>query len=200
VVAWLDRKLLMGHLYEGTRDPEGVLSNIPAVATCLLGLLTGKWMKTDNSPRIRTTTMVVAGVIAIALGRIMHLWFPINKKMWTSSFVIFTAGLALLFLAAFYWVSDVKKHRGLWTRPILVFGTNAIAAYFFSEALAATLSSISLRFSTGGVVSVQDYLYSRLFAPFASPPNASLFYALAYVAVCWAVMARLYRSGIAIKV
>jgi predicted acyltransferase len=200
VVAWLDRKLLMGHLYEGTRDPEGVLSNIPAVATCVLGLLTGKWMKTDNLPRFKATAMVAVGVVAVAIGRTMHLWFPINKKMWTSSFVIFTAGLALLFLAVFYWVSDVKQHRGLWTRPILVFGTNAIAAYFLSEALAATLSSITLHLGSGSIVSLQDYLYSRLFAPLASPPNASLLYALAYVAVCWAAMAILYRRGIVIKV
>jgi predicted acyltransferase len=200
VVAWLDRKLLMGHLYEGTRDPEGLLSNIPALATCLLGLLTGKWMKTANSPRIKTAAMVAGGVFAIAVGRTMHLWFPINKKLWTSSFVIFTAGLALIFLAAFYWVSDVTRHRGLWTRPILVLGTNAIAAYFLSEALSAAMSSINVTLSSGGVVSVQDYVYSRLFAPFASPPNASLLYALAYVAVCWAAMAVLYHKGIAIKV
>jgi predicted acyltransferase len=120
--------------------------------------------------------------------------------MWTSSFVIFTAGLALLFLAVFYWVSDVKRHRGLWTRPILVFGTNAIAAYFLSEALSAALSSITLHLGSGGIVSLQDYLYSRLFAPLASPPNASLLYALAYVAVCWVAMAILYRRGIVIKV
>jgi len=200
IVAWLDRKLLMGHLYEGTRDPEGVLSNIPAVATCLLGLLTGKWMKSSYSPRFKTVAMVVAGVCAIVIGRTMHLWFPINKKLWTSSFVIFTAGLALVFLAAFYWVSDVKQYRGLWTRAILVFGTNAIAAYIFSEALAATMSSFAVTQANGVVVSVQDYVYSHWFAPFASPANASLLYALAYVALCWVVMAVLYRKGITIKV
>jgi predicted acyltransferase len=200
VVAWLDRKLLMGHLYEVTRDPEGVLSNIPAVATCLLGLLTGKWLKTAYSPRVKTLAMVAAGGLAIAAGRTWHLWFPINKKLWTSSFVIFTAGLALLVLAAFYWVSDVKRHRGWWTWPILVFGTNAIAAYFLSEALAATLSSIRITLSGGVVVSLQEYIYSRLFVPFASPANASLLFALAYVAFCWAVMAVLYRKGIRIKV
>jgi predicted acyltransferase len=199
-VAWLDRKLLMGHLYEVTRDPEGVLSNIPAVATCLLGLLTGKWLKTAYLPKAKATAMLMAGVVAIVIGRTMHLWFPINKKLWTSSFGIFTAGLALVVLATFYWVSDVKQHRGRWTWPILVFGTNAIAAYFLSEALAAALYSINLTRSNGGVVSVQEYVYSRLFAPFASPPNASLLFALAYVAVCWAVMAVLYRKGIRIKV
>jgi predicted acyltransferase len=200
VVAWLDRRLMMGHLYEVTRDPEGVLSNIPAVATCLLGLLAGKWLKTAYSPRIKSVVMVLAGVFAIAVGRTMHVWFPINKKLWTSSFVIFTAGMALIVLAAFYWVSDVKRHRGWWTWPILVFGTNAIAAYFLSEALAGALSSISFTPSGGGVVSVQEYIYSRLFAPLASPANASLLFALSYVALCWVVIAVLYRRGIRIKV
>jgi predicted acyltransferase len=200
LVAWLDRKLLMGHLYEGTRDPEGVLSNIPAVATCLLGLLTGKWLRTAHSPRIKTVAMILAGVLAVAIGRTLHLWFPINKKLWTSSFVIFTAGLSLVFLALFYWVADAKRHRGLWARPILVFGTNAIAAYFLSEALSATLSSVNLQLRSGGVISLQEYIYARLFAPFASPPNASLLYALAYVALCWTAMAVLYRQGIAIKI
>jgi predicted acyltransferase len=199
LVAWLDRKLLLGHLYEGTRDPEGVLSNIPAVATCLLGLLTGKWMKTANSARIKTGTMIAAGVCAIAIGRTMHLWFPINKKLWTSSFVLFTAGLAMILLAALYWLSDVKQHRGLWTHPILVFGTNAIAAYFLSEALAAALSSVSIPSGRGGVT-LQDYVYSHWFAPLGSPANASLLYAITYVAICWLPMAWLYRKGITIKV
>jgi predicted acyltransferase len=200
VVAWLDRKLMMGHLYEGTRDPEGLLSNIPAVATCLLGLLTGKWMKSGYSPRIKATAMIGAGIVATVVAQTIHLWFPINKKLWTSSFVILTAGLALIFLAVFYWLSDIKQHHGLWARSILVFGTNAIAAYFFSEALAITSYWIHLTLRSGDVVSLQDYVYSRLFAPFASPPNASLLYALAYVALCWAAMAVLYRKGIVIKV
>jgi len=200
LVAWLDRKLLMGHLYEHTRDPEGIISNIPAVATCLLGLLTGKWLKSMHSPRVKTVAMVAAGIAGLVIGRTIDLWFPINKKMWTSSFVIFTAGVALLLLAAFYWVADVKHHRGRWTRPILVFGTNAIAAYFLSEALAGALSSINLHFHGGGAVSIEDYVYSHWFAPLASPANASLLYALAYVAFCWIVMAILYRKGIVIKV
>ena len=200
VVAWLDRKLLMGHLYEHTRDPEGLLSNIPAVATCLLGLLTGKWLKTAHSPKIKTLAMIAAGVVAITVGRTMHLWFPINKKLWTSSFVIFTAGLALIVLAAFYWVSDRKQHRGRWTWPILVFGTNAIAAYFLSEALAGALYSINITQSNGATQSISEYVYSRMFVPFASPANASLLFALAYVALCWVVMALLYRKGIRIKV
>ena len=131
----------------------------------------------------------------------MHLWFPINKKLWTSSFVIFTAGLALILLAAFYWVSDVKQHRGRWTWPILVFGTNAIAAYFLSEALAAALYSINLTRSNGGArLGAGVYLLTTLcaFRPVRRMLRCS--YALAYVAVCWRGMAVLYRKGIRIKV
>jgi predicted acyltransferase len=199
LVAWLDRKLLMGHLYERTRDPEGVLSTIPALATCLAGLLTGKWLRSANSPRMKATAMASVGLAAVVLGRTLDLWFPINKKLWTSSYVIFTAGLALVFLAAAYLITDVKRHRGGWTKPILVFGKNAIAAYFFSEALASILYTFSVN-TTTGVISWQEYIYSHLFAWFASPANASLLYAIAYVVFCWAVMAVLYRKGIFLKI
>jgi predicted acyltransferase len=198
LVAWLDRKLLMGHLYEGTRDPEGLLSTIPALATCLAGLLTGKWLKSAYSPEKKALGMAAAGLAAIALGRTFDLWFPINKKLWTSSYVIFTAGLALVGLAACYWIADVKRHHGQWTKPILVFGKNAIAAYFFSEALSAVLHAIGIA-RGGGRMSLEEYLYSRLFAPFASPANASLAYALVYVGICWAVLALLYRRSIFLK-
>ena len=196
IVAWLDRKLLMGHLYEHTRDPEGLLSTIPAIATSLLGLLTGKWMRTKLSGEIKTVGMVIAGIALGIVGRTMHLWFPINKKLWTSSFVLLTAGLALICLAACYWMADVKQLRGRWTKPILVFGTNAIAAYFFAEVLAHALS----RFRLNGGMSLQEYIYSHFFAPLASPPNASLLYALVYVTLCWTAMFFLYRKGITVKI
>jgi predicted acyltransferase len=196
IVAWLDRKLLMGHLYEHTRDPEGLLSTIPVIATCLLGLLTGKWMRTKNSGEIKTVGMIIAGVVLVIVGRTTHLWFPINKKLWTSSFVLLTAGLGLICLAACYWMADVKQFRGRWTKPILIFGTNAIAAYFFAEVLAHTLYRVRLN----GGMSLQEYIYSHFFAPLASPPNASLLYALVYVALCWTAMFFLYRKGITVKI
>jgi predicted acyltransferase len=195
LVAWLDRKLLMGHLYEGTRDPEGLISTIPAVATSLFGLLTGKWLRTEYASRVKTLGMIGVGAAAIILGKIMNIWFPINKKLWTSSYVVFTAGLALIFLALCYWVVDVRRHRGYWTWPVLVFGMNAIAAYIFSELLAILLNSVSL----GGNTLLGD-IYTSVFAPLASPANASLLYALVYVVLCWAVMAGLYRKGIFLKI
>ena len=200
LVAWLDRKLLAGHLYEGTRDPEGLLSTIPAVATCLAGLLTGKWLRTENSAEKKALGLALAGIITAALGRTFDLWLPINKKLWTSSYVLFTAGLALLLLAACSWAVDVKRHRGRWTKPLLVLGKNAIAAYFFSELLAIFLYAVRMPRAHEGRISLHEYVFSRWFLPFSSPANASLAYALVYVALCWAVMALLYRRRIFLKI
>ncbi len=195
LVAWLDRKLLMGHLYEGTRDPEGVLSTIPAIATSLFGLLTGKWLRTAYSPQRKAFAMGAVGIAVIVLGRIMNVWFPINKKLWTSSFVVFTAGLALVCLALCYWLIDAKQRRRLWTRLILVFGTNAIASYFFAEVIAHVFARVKIQ-----GMSLQEQIYQHLFAPQASSPFSSLLYALTFVLVCWMAMAALYRKGIVIKI
>ncbi len=195
IAAWLDRRLLTGHLYEVTRDPEGIISTIPAFATCLLGLLTGKWLKTDRTSEVKAFTLAVAGIAAVVIGRIAAIWFPINKKLWTSSYVMFTAGLAMAALALLYWVVDAKRLGGRWTRPIFVFGTNAIAAYFFAEVVAHMLYRISFQGT-----SLQEYIYSRVFAPVASAPNASLLYAIAFVTVCWVAMSVLYRKRIFIKI
>jgi predicted acyltransferase len=200
IVAWLDRKLLMGHLYEKTRDPEGVLSTIPAVASCLAGLLTGKWLRTACSAKVKALGMVAVGICAIIVGRTWHLWFPINKKLWTSSFVLFTTGLALVFLALFYWLVDIKQYRKGWTKPILVFGKNAIAAYCFAEALSAIGDSVRIHTANFGATNLQAYVYSRVFAPLLAPANASLLYAIAYVGLCWMAMALLYRRNLFLKI
>ena len=129
-------------------------------------------------------------------GKILDLGFPINKKLWTSSYVIFTAGLALICLALCYWMVDVKKRRGRWTKPTLVFGMNAIAAYVFAEAISELLDHIHIR----GGMSWQELLYERVFVPLANPANASLLYALVYVLICWVAMWVLYRKGIFLKI
>ncbi len=195
LVAWLDRKLMAGHLYEGTRDPEGVISTIPAIATSLLGLLTGSWLRSDRLPRMKACAMLMVGIIGVVLGKFIGIWFPINKKLWTSSYVVFTAGIALILLAVCYEIVDVRRHRGLWTWPILAFGMNAIAAYIFSEVLAIGVNSIKV-----GGTSIIQYVYSSIFSPIGNPANASLAYALSYVALCWVVMAALYRKRIFFKI
>jgi predicted acyltransferase len=199
LVAWLDRKLLMGHLYEVTRDPEGVLSTIPAIATSLLGLLTGQWLRSERSPRAKALGMAVAGVIGVVAGLVIDLWFPINKKLWTSSYVVFTAALALACLAVCYWVLDIERWRR-WATPFLVFGMNAIAAYVLAGVVAHVIGRFEVRLADGTALTWQEVIYERLFAGLASPPDASLLYALVFVALCWVAMWVLYRRGIFLKI
>ncbi len=190
IVAWLDRKLLMGHLYEVTRDPEGVLSTIPSVATCLLGLQTGKWLRSARSLASKATGMAIAGVVLFLAGEFFNTWFPINKKLWTSSFVLVTAGLALLVLALSYWVLDIKRWRGFWTKPFLIFGMNAIAAYVCAAFMSHLL----------GATGAGEWLYGRLIQPYFNPANASLAFALVFVFFCWVPMWILYRKKIFLKI
>jgi predicted acyltransferase len=200
LVAWLDRKLLFGHLYERTRDPEGLLSTIPAVATCIIGLLTGSWLRTYRSVATKLAGMAVSGLFLIFAGKVVNIWFPINKKLWTSSYVLFTAGLALLCLALCYWLLDIRRWRGRWSDSFVVFGMNAIAAYVLSELAASLLDRMQTHLADGSIMSWHEILYENLFAPLASPANASLLYAIAYVLACWAVMWVLYRKKVFLKV
>jgi len=196
LVAWLDRKLLSGHLYEGTRDPEGLLSTIPAIATCILGLLAGDWLRSRRSAIQKIWGLAVWGIVGIVAGEIWNFWLPVNKKLWTSSYTIFTAGIAVVCMALCYWILDVRRRRERWIMPFLVFGMNAISAYVLAEAMSAWLDSVHVDPSTTG----HDFLYQNLFEPWASSALASLLYAIAIVVFCWLCMWLLYRKGIFLKV
>jgi predicted acyltransferase len=199
LAAWLDRRLMMGHLYEGVRDPEGLLSTLPAVGTCLLGVAAGEWVRNFglNSRRL-LRRLVVAGLVCFALGEAWGLFFPVNKKLWTSSFVLLTAGLAMLALAGCHWVLDVRGWRGKWTTPALVFGTNAIVAYAFSELLAICGYAFPVMYM-GRKTSWQDLVYSILFARMP-PAWGSLAFSILFVLVCFVPVWVLWRSKIFIKV
>ena len=129
LAAWFDRKLFMGHLYNVTRDPEGILHTIPAIGTTLAGVLTGHWLRSMKSLAAKAWGMLLIGIVSLSAGLLWNRWFPINKNLWTSSFVLFSAGVALVFLAFFYWLLEIRRWRGAWTMPILVFGMNAIIAF-----------------------------------------------------------------------
>jgi predicted acyltransferase len=196
LAAWLDRKLLAGHLYDGTHDPEGLLSTIPAVATTLLGLITGDWLHGIRSGKAKVIGMALCGLAGVGAGEFCNLWLPINKNLWTGSFVLLSAGLALLCLALCYWVLDVKHWRGRWTTFFLVFGMNPITAYVFAELISHGL----YRFSTAEGLSWQDVLYQDRFDAVANPANSSLLYAICFVLMCWAVMWVLYRKRIFLRI
>jgi predicted acyltransferase len=200
LTAWVDRKILMGHLYNRINDPEGALSTIPAVASTLLGIFVGEWLRSDRAQTHKTLGLVGAGILCFAGGELWNIWFPINKNLWTSSFVLLTGGLAMIGLAFCYWIFDVRKVRIRLSTFFLVFGMNAITGYALSELLDASLVSIPLHSAKFGATTLQGWIYNSLFAPFAKPLNASLLFAIAYVVVCWIPLWVLYRKRIFLKI
>ena len=196
LVAWLDRQIFSAkHLYEGTRDPEGLLSTIPAIGTTLIGMLTGLFLRTSRPDSRKALTLAVAGASGVILGLIWNPWFPINKKLWTSSYVLYAAGWSLLILAAVWFLVQVRGYRR-GTGPLLVFGTNAITAYVISEVMAACLGNIRV----GPHSNVLHWTYQHIAAVIPSPALGSLAYSLLYVLVCWLLVLPLYRKKIFIKI
>jgi predicted acyltransferase len=198
--AWLDRKLFMGHLYDGTRDPEGLLHTLPAIGTTLIGLLTGHWLKSQKSAAKLLGAMILAGVLGMVSGLLWNRWFPINKNLWTSSFVLFSGGFALLFLSLLYWMTEVKRWRGVWSMPILVFGMNAIAGFVADSLVYGPGYSFNVKGTNGAAMSWHDAAQAHLEAIGLSTANASLVYSLAAVAFCWLLLYPLYRKKIFLKV
>jgi predicted acyltransferase len=199
---YLDKRFLPGAMYEGTRDPEGILSTFPAIATALLGVLTGEWLGSSpikNDPRKKTVGMLAAGAVLILAGQLWSVWFPINKKLWTSSFVLFTAGCALVCLAICYWITDVKLHRGWWTKPFVAFGTNAITAYALAELASSLLFNLRLHHGRREIT-LADYLFRRIFGSISPPELGSLAYAVVFVFFCWLPIYWMYRKRIFLKI
>jgi len=203
LTSWLDRHIFSApHLYEHTRDPEGLLSTIPSLATALLGLLTGLWLRTQRTLKAKVTGIVTAGLTGVLLGGLWNLSFPINKKLWTSSYVLFAGGLSLLLLAFCLLIVDLRdkspsiSNHSRFLNPFLVFGTNAIAAYVFSELLQSTLSSIHPHPG----VNLQQLLYRSMLHVVPNQPFASLLYSIGFVAICLIPVSVLYRRSIFIKI
>jgi predicted acyltransferase len=199
LVAYLDRKLLYGRLYEVVRDPEGLLSDIPAMGTILLGVLAGIWLRLPKSLSAINNGLRFGALGGVVLGFLWGFWFPINKKLWTSSYVLFAAGCTLILLSICFYAVEIKKWIGGWTFPWLVFGSNAITAYVFSELLSAGLSSVFIR-DGGRVTDLQQYIYFHWFFPIINPSFGSLCYAIAFVLVCFLPVLILYRKKIFIKI
>lgn len=197
LTSWLDRLLVpAAHLYHhGIYDPEGLLSTIPAVATTLLGVLSAIWLQTKRPAWRKATVLILCGIILLVFGLLWAHNFPINKRLWTSSYVLFTGGISIVLLASLFWVIDgpFQLRRGLpaW----LVFGTNALTAYVLSEVLAIVLGAI--RMPRGG--NLQQLLFHLLPRWLGPPPLVSMIYSVLFVLVCAVPLIVLYRKKIIIK-
>jgi predicted acyltransferase len=212
LAGFVDRKLMFGHLYRRDFDPEGLLSTFPAVATTLLGTLVGEFLRGASPQRAKNGLagdpatslshklrgLAIAGVAGVAAGYAWHPWFPISKPLWTSSYVLFTAGAACLLLALCWWLVEMRGWRA-WARPFLWLGSNAILVYALSTFLGKLGSIINV--SDGGeTIAIQTWIYEHWFAPLAQEKNASLAFAFCYVALWTLVAWALYRKKIFIKV
>ena len=147
----------------------------------------------------KVAAMFVAGAGCIIAGWAWNAWFPINKALWTSSYVLFTGGIALQFLALCYWLIDIKGYRA-WTKPFVIFGVNAIALFVGSGIMGRLLTLVKVPRADGSRVALKTFLHNNLFASWASPINASLFFAIAFILVWLFLMWLLYRKKIYIKV
>jgi len=194
IVAALDRRILGEHLYHQTWDPEGILSTLPAIATTLAGVLAGDWLRARRSTTVTSVGLVAVGVVAAAAGAGLSSWMPINKSLWTPSYVVFTAGLALVLFGGCYWIVDAKGFRRPFL-PLVVFGVNPIAVYVFSSAVGDLFDQ-----PLGDSENLREWICRSLLGGLGSPPAISLAYAVGYVLVWLAVMSVLYRRKILIKI
>ena len=209
LAAWLDRTVLTeAHIWRSAKvfDPEGLLSTIPAIVTTLSGVLAATWlMKKDESGTTAASVdkalgLFFAGTICLAGGWTWSLVFPLNKSLWTSSYVVYTTGLALLTLGGCYFLIDIKGYKR-WAKPFVIFGVNALALFAFSGIMARLMGMIRVAGPEPGKdITLQQWIFGNLFLSWASPINASLAYAICFILLWLFLMWLLYRKHIYIKV
>ncbi len=194
IAALIDRAVLSPmHLYRPTFDPEGLLSTLPAIATTLLGNLTGLWLREKTTPKI----IALRGMMMLFLGLAWSILCPINKTIWSSSYVLYTGGIALVMFALLYWFIDIRKHTS-WCVFFDVFGVNALAAYVLHVFFLKVQAMIFITQGTNEAVALRPYLTQWWFGHM-TPANASLLYALSYLLLWFIVLFPLYRHRIYLK-
>lgn len=200
LASFIDRTIFGPHIWKQGKvyDPEGLLSTIPAIATTMFGVLTGQWLRTDKSQFEKLAGLFVAGAVCVIIGWCWNPFFPINKSLWTSSYVFFTGGLALQFLALCYWLIDIRKYRR-WATPFVVFGVNAITLFVGTGVMARLMGLIKLPWGER-TISLQGWIFNKLFLSWAAPINASLAYAICFILLWLGLMWILYARRIFIKV
>lgn len=205
LAAWLDNYLLPGHLWATSKtwDPEGILSTLPAIGTGIAGLLVGTLLTNSFSKDKKASYLLIAAVSAIVVGQLWNIIFPINKALWTSSYVLYAAGLASLCLVVLYYVIDVFGISG-WTKFFVIFGVNPMVVFFFSGIIPRVLSSIKVGHPADPAhepIGLLAYFYEFQLSPlFSDPINASLAYALLYLALWFVILYILYRNKLVFKV
>ena len=198
--AWVDSLFLQGHMWSVTKswDPEGIFSTVPAISTTLIGVLTGHLLLSEKAGVKKVSLMLGAGCVAIAIGSVWQFWLPINKSLWTSSYALFTGGMAMVVFGVSYYLIDIKGwRRG--TGPFCVYGMNAITVFVLSGMVGRLLYEAKWE-SGDSLITLKEWLLNMLFLPWLSPINASLVYALVFVFLSYILMYYLYIKQIFIKI
>lgn len=216
LAAYIDRAVLgENHIWRGGKvyDPEGILSTIPAIVTTLSGILTGTWLtkaeppasaggfRSDEAPfkLNKLAGIFFFGIALLALGLIWNSYFPMNKALWTSSYVLATSGLALLTVGFCYWLIDIKGYKA-WAKPFVIFGVNALALFVFTGFFARMIAAYRVTGSEGQPISVGRWVMQNVFLPVFNPIDASLAFAVSFILLWLFLMWLLYRKRIYIKV
>ncbi|MGB3266194.1 MAG: heparan-alpha-glucosaminide N-acetyltransferase domain-containing protein [Microcoleus sp.] len=196
---YVDRLILGSqHLYKGGPfDPEGLLSTLPAVVTVLIGYFTGEWLRVQPIETRTSVNLAICGLSCLVIGRFWGFLFPINKQLWTSSYVVFTAGWALLLLAVCYETIEVRNWK--WGRPFEIMGVNAIFLFVASGIVARLLLKTHIG-SGENPPTTYTWIYENWFVPWAGLLNGSLAFAVTAVLCWWLILYGMYRRGWAIKI
>jgi predicted acyltransferase len=209
MASWWDRQLLdwsrfgLGnHIWvggDGKFDPEGFFSTIPAIGTCMLGILAGRWINQKRPLTERLNGLFAAGALGMMTGLMWNWSFPINKSIWTSSYTLFCAGMACVAIATVMYIVDVHNVKG-WTKFFVVYGMNPMVAFVGSGVMARCIYSIFKVNYGGKPIALQSAIYQSMFASWLTPVNASLAFAVTFVLFWYAILYALYRKQIFFKV
>lgn len=198
LVRTIDLKLIGAkYLYKGEGipfDPEGLLSTLPSVVTVILGYFTGQLIELSKDRKKLVLKMIGWGLTALIVGLIWSTVFPLNKKIWTSSYVIYTAGYALIILSLFIWLIDIKGYKK-WAQPLIVFGMNPLFIFVFSGFWIISYLAIKI-----DGMSFYSWLYKTVFVPIAGNMNGSLLFAFFHIVIYWFIGWVLYKKRIFIKI
>ena len=191
------------HVYHGFGipfDPEGLINTIPAVGTVIIGYLIGRLLKEFKKESAQGLAIILIGIALVIMGKIWDIYFPINKALWTSSYVLYTAGLATLILMIFYWLIDIKGWKR-WSEFFVVYGVNPLFAFTLSGVWAKTLYKIiKFQDADGDMTTGYSWLYKNIFVPIGGPLHGSFLFAVSHIIIFWLILLILYKRKIFIKI
>jgi len=204
MVSWLELHFMPFHPQEDWTSfsrggPNGLVSDIPAIGTALFGLLAGLWLRSGRAVKAKTDGLALGAALCLGSGYLWSVWFPLNKRMWTSSYVLVSAGWSLVVLTMLYWAVEQKGWRKRWTWPWLVFGSNAIVAYMFSSLVPIALRAVSTHVA-GKPMGQPTHATRHLLSAIPDPGWAAFAFSASFMAVCFLPVWALYRKKIFVKV